>query len=179
MSRHAQNKATSKASRSTGNRPSLDHRADDMREPVAIEAVLQDEVPCPAFNAAGFAACRREDEERNAPRRRSTATRDRAASRGGLAHGRVGVGELDWLSKVNPKDFGMKTHCTTADPPRHDDVGDERMLMAEYAIGFDGLRYTYNGYRYDRLADAVAYSKLMRSRPSIQSDHSSSKLLGT
>ena len=60
----------------------------------------------------------------------------------------------------------MTMHGMTADPPLRDDAGDERMLMAEYAIGYDGFRYTYNGYRYDRLADAVAYSKLMRSRPS-------------
>jgi hypothetical protein len=66
---------------------------------------------------------------------------------------------------VIPKDSDMKMHGTTTDPPLHDDANDERMLMAEYAIGYDGLRYAYNGYRYDRLADAVAYSKLMRSRP--------------
>lgn len=37
--------------------------------------------------------------------------------------------------------------------------------MAELRIGYDGLHYEYNGYRYDRLADAVAYATLMRSRP--------------
>jgi hypothetical protein len=67
---------------------------------------------------------------------------------------------------VIPKDSDMKMHGMTTDPPLRDDANDERMLMAEYAIGYDGLRYAYNGYRYDRLADAVAYSKLMRSRPS-------------
>jgi hypothetical protein len=36
---------------------------------------------------------------------------------------------------------------------------------AEFGIGYDGLHYGYNGYRYDRLADAVAYASLMRSRP--------------
>ena len=35
--------------------------------------------------------------------------------------------------------------------------------MAELRIGYDGLRYEYNGYRYDRLADAQAYARLMRS----------------
>lgn len=59
-----------------------------------------------------------------------------------------------------------KMHGTTTDLPAHGDANDERMLMAEYAIGYDGLRYAYNGYCYDRLADAIAYSKLMRSRPS-------------
>ena len=60
-----------------------------------------------------------------------------------------------------------KTHGTTTDQPLHGDANDERALMAEYSIGYDGLRYAYNGYRYDRLADAVGYAKLMRSRPSM------------
>jgi hypothetical protein len=59
-----------------------------------------------------------------------------------------------------------KTHGTTTDQPLHGDANDERAMMAEYSIDCDGLRYTYNGYRYDRLADAVGYAKLMRSRPS-------------
>jgi hypothetical protein len=37
--------------------------------------------------------------------------------------------------------------------------------MLEHTIGFDGLRYDYHGYRYDRLPDALAYARLMRSRP--------------
>lgn len=37
--------------------------------------------------------------------------------------------------------------------------------MAEFSVGHDGLRYHYNGYRYDRWEDAVAYASLMRSRP--------------
>ena len=60
-----------------------------------------------------------------------------------------------------------KAHGTTTDPPLHGDANDEGVLMAEYSIGRDGLRYAYNGYRYDRLADAVGYAKLMRSRPSM------------
>ena len=37
--------------------------------------------------------------------------------------------------------------------------------MVDFSIGYDGLHYAYNGYRYDRLTDAVAYARLMRSRP--------------
>jgi hypothetical protein len=37
--------------------------------------------------------------------------------------------------------------------------------MAEFGISFDDRQYEYNGYRYDRLDDAVAYAKLIRSRP--------------
>ncbi|HEU5295464.1 MAG TPA: hypothetical protein VFU71_11815 [Burkholderiaceae bacterium] len=41
---------------------------------------------------------------------------------------------------------------------------DERQ-MTEFSIGRDGLRYHYNGYRYDKWQDAVAYARLMRDRP--------------
>jgi hypothetical protein len=32
------------------------------------------------------------------------------------------------------------------------------------AVGFNGRQYTFGGYRYDRLEDAVAYAELLRSR---------------
>ena len=41
----------------------------------------------------------------------------------------------------------------------------EERQMVDFSIGYNGLNYAYNGYRYDRLADAVAYAQLMRSRP--------------
>ena len=41
----------------------------------------------------------------------------------------------------------------------------ELTQMAEFGIGYDGRQYEYNGYRYGRLADAIAYTSLMRSRP--------------
>ena len=37
--------------------------------------------------------------------------------------------------------------------------------MAQFDIACDGLRYYRNGYRYDRLEDAVAYARLMSTRP--------------
>jgi hypothetical protein len=42
---------------------------------------------------------------------------------------------------------------------------DEDKLLQEFAIEFDGTRYLFAGYRYDRLSDAVGYAKLMRLRP--------------
>jgi hypothetical protein len=42
---------------------------------------------------------------------------------------------------------------------------EREQTMHEYGIGFDGLRYDFHGYRYDRLADALAYARLMRMRP--------------
>lgn len=37
-------------------------------------------------------------------------------------------------------------------------------LMAELSIAHVGRYYRYGGYRYERLADAVAYARLMRAR---------------
>ena len=42
---------------------------------------------------------------------------------------------------------------------------DRERQMAEFAVGHDGLAYHYNGYRYDRLKDAVSYAFLTRARP--------------
>ena len=55
--------------------------------------------------------------------------------------------------------------------PSDDSIGDvidddRRRLMSAHSIHYDGRRYRYNGYRYDRVADAVAYAELMQSRQS-------------
>ena len=42
--------------------------------------------------------------------------------------------------------------------------GDRAQLMADLSIAYDGLRYYYKSYRYDRLEDAVSYARLQRSR---------------
>ena len=56
---------------------------------------------------------------------------------------------------------------------------DERArLMQAFSIRHDGRHYIYNGYRYDRLEDGIAYAELMSSRqrqddcatPSLQGD---------
>lgn len=41
-------------------------------------------------------------------------------------------------------------------------LAERRRLMMEFSIQYDGRRYVWNGYGYDRLADAVAYAGLMR-----------------
>ena len=41
---------------------------------------------------------------------------------------------------------------------------DERCLMAELSIVRGGHCYYYDGYRYDRLSDAVAYAQLVQGR---------------
>jgi hypothetical protein len=38
--------------------------------------------------------------------------------------------------------------------------------MIEFSVSYDGLRYRYNGYRYDQFVDdAVSYAKLVAQRP--------------
>ncbi len=37
--------------------------------------------------------------------------------------------------------------------------------MTELRIAHEGSHYYYNGYRYERLPDAIAYAELMKSRP--------------
>jgi len=46
--------------------------------------------------------------------------------------------------------------------------GDRARLMADLSIAYDGLRYYYESYRYDRLEDAVNYARLQRSRAGSQ-----------
>ena len=41
---------------------------------------------------------------------------------------------------------------------------DERCLMAELSIIRGGRWYYYDGYRYERLSDAVAYAQLVQGR---------------
>lgn len=37
--------------------------------------------------------------------------------------------------------------------------------MAKFSVARDGCRHRYNGFRYDLMVDAVAYARLVRSRP--------------
>lgn len=50
--------------------------------------------------------------------------------------------------------------------------GDEALSMAarmkELAVDFDGRQYRFAGYRYDRLADAIDYAELIRSRSALR-----------
>ena len=48
--------------------------------------------------------------------------------------------------------------------PGPDAAADERCLMAELSIIRGGYCYYYDGYRYDRLSDAVAYAQLVQGR---------------
>ena len=53
---------------------------------------------------------------------------------------------------------------SAAPPPVVSTSADSAQLMADLSIAYDGLRYHYENYRYDRLEDAVNYARLQRSR---------------
>jgi hypothetical protein len=50
----------------------------------------------------------------------------------------------------------------------------ENGLMEEFSIVHGGRYYYFDGYRYERLADAVAYARLIRARQAQPSDPLSS-----
>ena len=52
--------------------------------------------------------------------------------------------------------------CTSAWEPLP--PTDDKERMVELEIGRDGLDYVYQAYRYEKLADAIAYAQLVRSR---------------
>ena len=56
------------------------------------------------------------------------------------------------------------------DPTAPADAADGSRLMAELSIAHAGRYYHYGGYRYERLADAVAYAQLVCGQPSQQRD---------
>ena len=53
---------------------------------------------------------------------------------------------------------------STQDATRDQAEADERCLMAELSIIRGGHWYYYDGYRYERLSDAVAYAQLVQGR---------------
>lgn len=62
---------------------------------------------------------------------------------------------------VTPVPDGDRTRETVQST---DAAADERCLMAELAIIRGVRHYFYDGYRYDRLSDAVAYAQLAQGR---------------
>jgi len=52
----------------------------------------------------------------------------------------------------------------SAAPDQDAAEADERCLLAELSIVRGGHWYYYDGYRYERLSDAVAYAQLVQGR---------------
>lgn len=63
--------------------------------------------------------------------------------------------QLERLRHAGPAP-ALKSDATLPEPERS---------MAELFIAFNGRHYFYGSYRYERLADAVSYARLQRSRP--------------
>jgi hypothetical protein len=63
---------------------------------------------------------------------------------------------------ATPTPNGVSTQGAVRDPAAAE--ADERCLMAELSIIRGGHWYYYDGYRYERLADAVAYAQLIQGR---------------
>jgi hypothetical protein len=64
---------------------------------------------------------------------------------------------------ATPIPNGVSTQCAAPDQDAAE--ADERCLMAELSIVRGGYCYYYDGYRYDRLSEAVAYAQLVQGRP--------------
>jgi hypothetical protein len=63
---------------------------------------------------------------------------------------------------TTPTPNGVSTQSAVRD--RDAAEADERCLLAELSIIRGGHWYYYDGYRYERLSDAVAYAQLMQGR---------------
>jgi hypothetical protein len=55
-------------------------------------------------------------------------------------------------------------HDSTHDSAHDAELADESCVMAELSIFRVGRRYFYDGYRYERLSDAVAYAQFVQGR---------------
>lgn len=68
------------------------------------------------------------------------------------------------LNRDAPRSEAAPTVARFADePPQMPDEA-ERLLMKQWAIGFDAGVYSFRNYRYERLSDAVAYAQLCAAR---------------
>jgi hypothetical protein len=63
---------------------------------------------------------------------------------------------------ATPIPKGVSAQCAAPDQDAAE--ADERCLMAELSIVRGAYCYYYDGYRYDRLSDAVAYAQLVQGR---------------
>lgn len=59
----------------------------------------------------------------------------------------------------------QETITAEAAPAAPADADDLERRMKALLVSFDGVQYVYNGFRYDRRSDAMAYASLMQSRP--------------
>jgi hypothetical protein len=75
------------------------------------------------------------------------------------------------MSRTHRRTTDERLHAAAQDaftaegaPPSEANSDDLERDMKELFVSFDGVQYVYDGFRYDRLSDAMAYARLMRSR---------------
>lgn len=83
----------------------------------------------------------------------------------------IGAGNKHGAKALNE---AVRILGSNADPARvisqirreheHSPSNSDSELMAEFGISFDGERYHFQSYRYDKLSDAVNYARIQRSR---------------
>jgi hypothetical protein len=68
------------------------------------------------------------------------------------------------------REGAMNSTLTDTDSTDATEVGGSSLLMAKLSIRHHGRYYHFDGYRYERLADAIAYAQLVRARPLQRAD---------
>jgi DNA-directed RNA polymerase subunit RPC12/RpoP len=71
--------------------------------------------------------------------------------------------ECPWCAETILAAAKICKHCGKEVPPlpsSNKGVGTDVERMKEYGITFDGERYAYGNYKYDKLSDAVSYAKV-------------------
>lgn len=66
--------------------------------------------------------------------------------------------ELKSLNVTMGKTLPVPTVVTTT----HESAPNSTKQMEEFNITFDGERYAYGEYKYDKLSDAISYAKLQK-----------------
>jgi hypothetical protein len=66
--------------------------------------------------------------------------------------------------RIGERGIDPRRQYSDTSPP--EPLDDRHRLMAAWSIHYNGRHYHCNGYRYDRIADAVAYAEQMQSRQS-------------
>ena len=75
---------------------------------------------------------------------------------------RIPIRIEDMLQAGQPEVSPFETAVT--ETPANAPKADQRAAMAELHIRYDGRDYQFRNYRYQQLADAIHYAKLIRDR---------------
>ena len=71
-----------------------------------------------------------------------------------------------WKGNFKPSSTKQAPQSVLNRANKDDALNKSERLTSEFSIQYNGHHYQYDGYRYDRLSDALFYAQLMRSRTS-------------